>query len=1324
MIEKLLAQCLQPVLDAEATLRRRRVVIFVLSLGAIGFLLLLALAVFRDFWSWKVVFGWLGVLALFAGFGLIRASRRPDMRHLARKVEENHPDLRSALLAAMDQKPDENGELNYLQKRLMTEVSEHAVKNQWVRKVSGRRLLAAAWTQFAAVVAFCLSIWLLLGAAPGNRTAITTTDTPPEEVPDAPKIFVEISPGDVELEKGSRLIVEANFPAQAPADALLIVKNEEGEKRVPMQVGLEDGNFSALLPRVDFAGEYFVRFDNSQSDPYAITVFEFPSLEQADAVITPPAYLNEEPETKTDTRKITVMEGSTVEWRLRVNKPLAFAELYGEDEISIPLKPKSGDPTLLTASFQPTQSQRYRVHLIDDADRANKRPPWLTVNVKKNQPPEIKLTFPGRDFEVTAVQELPVEATVQDDVKVEKAGFTYQFVGDEVSETLTKDSLPGGKMHPLTTSVDMEKLDAEPRQLLTYYFWAEDRNSQGEIRRTTSDMFFAEVRFFEEIIREGQPQGGQGGQGGDSSELLKLQKDVINAAWKLRRDHDLGKEIATLVSDVDVVAESQLVVADKTMEVIQKTEDAELKKIFTEAMELMGDAAAEFAMVTEKRDGELISPAHQTARAVFAKLIEARNRESEISMQKDPSQGQSQQRQQTNMNLELKQKELKYEENSTAQEEQQSQEQKENLAILSRLKELAKRQEAIAKKIKELEEQLQDANRQEREEIERQLKRLQEEQRELLRETDNLSERMDSQENQTRLAEEREELNKARENIQETADKLESGDLADAANSATRAQEELEEMEEDFRQRTSNRFADEMRGIRDSARELAQNQEKISEQLEELSQSKNEDPFEAGEEQKVKGELARELSDQARGLSDMIEEMKRLSEEAEESEPILSDSLYEAVRNTMMNGTQESLEDARDYTFYNRPNQAVEPEQAAARGIEELKESIEEAAESILGSEADSLRLARSELDRLIEETEAEAKRLFGGGEKTDDPATGKGDPVELAENSRGQKGQEPQPGNGQPQGQEGKAGAKGEQSGDGKAGENGEKAGSGKGQPTLADADPAPRRRGVPLPGPGGEPQSGSEGEKGKAEGKSPGSGKGESEKGKEETGEKGLAKGGQKAGAQPGEGKSSSEGQEGGQKGQADAQGKGGKGGKGKGQEPSQQPGEGEGESQQQMAGTNSGSRRGSISTGGDGRGGELPTGGQVAQPQLFFNRQSEKREEGPITGENYEDFRDRLGRISEMLTQEELRDSARRVGEDARSMRIDFSRDNQPPTAGAINERITEPLIELRQRISEEIAKLNKENPLAPIDRDPVPSEFRDLVRRYYEELGAGN
>ena len=57
--------------------------------------------------------------------------------------------------------------------------------------------------------------------------------------------------------------------------------------------------------------------------------------------------------------------------------------------------------------------------------------------------------------------------------------------------------------------LDFEALQAVPDQLVTYFFWAEDIGPDGQPRRTSGDMFFAEVRPFEEIFRQGeQPPSG------------------------------------------------------------------------------------------------------------------------------------------------------------------------------------------------------------------------------------------------------------------------------------------------------------------------------------------------------------------------------------------------------------------------------------------------------------------------------------------------------------------------------------------------------------------------------------------------------------------------------------------------------------------------------------------------------------------------------------------------------------------------------------------------------------------------------------------------
>ena len=45
---------------------------------------------------------------------------------------------------------------------------------------------------------------------------------------------------------------------------------------------------------------------------------------------------------------------------------------------------------------------------------------------------------------------------------------------------------------------------------------------------------------------------------------------------------------------------------------------------------------------------------------------------------------------------------------------------------------------------------------------------------------------------------------------------------------------------------------------------------------------------------------------------------------------------------------------------------------------------------------------------------------------------------------------------------------------------------------------------------------------------------------------------------------------------------------------------------------------------------------------------------------------------------------------------------------------------PMRELEQRLADELARQSDDDRLVPIDRDPVPDQYADLVKRYYQEL----
>ena len=109
------------------------------------------------------------------------------------------------------------------------------------------------------------------------------------------------------------------------------------------------------------------------------------------------------------------------------------------------------------------------------------------------------------------------------------------------------------------------------------------------------------------------------------------------------------------------------------------------------------------------------------------------------------------------------------------------------------------------------------------------------------------------------------------------------------------------------------------------------------------------------------------------------------------------------------------------------------------------------------------------------------------------------------------------------------------------------------------------------------------------------------------------------------------------------------------------------------------------------------------------------------GPLTGERFVEWSDRLRNVEEMLDDANLRTEVARVREVAKGVRAEFKRHSVTPNWDLVQTKIGAPLAELRSRLSEELARRDSKENLVPIDRDPVPTKYAERVRRYYEDLG---
>ncbi len=1236
MIEEALRRQLEPV----ANRRRRLALAWRLSVcwlagGLAGLTLMGADRLLG--WRSALALGVLCIGAAGATLWVIYRSRRlrPDYQAIARNIEQQHPDLKALLLAAVEQRPaGPDGQFGYLQQQVLLQAVSHATDHDWTQTICARTLALANVGRFAAL-SFLLVVLFL--AWPGR----------PPSAPAGLALLnggysVTVTPGDTEVEKGSPVVILARFDGREPPEVgLLFGPAGQTPERMTLTKSLNDPVFGGIIQDVSSDLRYRVEYADRSTREYTISIYERPELVRADAKIVYPAYTKLPEKTVEDTRQVSVVEGSEVTLTFTLNKPVTTARLAPKSGIAPALAIDGQYPNVLTTSITATQSQQFELHMADAQGRSNKLPPRFVIDVQKNLPPVLTPVFPGNDVVVSPLEELALEAKVADDYGLIGYGLTYNLAGAESqdvtlgtvaprgsvkAEGLGAGSAPsgGGRRQaalgdttPIRYLLALEGLKAEPDQVLTYYFWAEDVGPDGKPRRTASDMYFAEVRPLEEIFRESQSfqdqqnqeqqqnQGDQQSPSGD--QLARLQKQIISATWNIKQQAERSGGMDGHKEDLDVVRQSQAGVLEQARQALTQAEDPAAAKSLQAAAGHMEKSVDHLTKASESTSTAELSPALGSEQSAYQELLKLRQREHQVARGRNAGRGNnsnSERMQRQLQQLELTQRENRYETQQLAQSRQQDS-QRQDLQMLNRLRDLARRQSELSDKLREAEAALRQArDEQQRQDTLRELQRLRDEQLQSLRDADEIGRQMDSSQNRQRMADARQRLDDSRANIRDSAEALEQGMLSRAQTSATRAQRQLEQMREDLQRQTSSRFTNEMREMRDQAQQLDQREDQIAQEIgQELSTRQK---TLAGPD--TSRGLADQIDQQKESMKKLLEEMKTTSDQAEASEPLLSRKLYDTFRQASTADTDKALDTTGELLRRNFLPQAQQIERHAGAGIDQLRQGVEEAARSVLGDEAESLRLARQQLDELIKQAGGQNQRTEDGRQRTE----GRGQQAQDARQGRQGEDQRTQDGTEQAQDN---------------ASANQQSARSGQ----------APQ---------GGSPRDGS--------------------RPQDAEGQRGRADAGDRRVDQPGRG----------------------------GNRPADR---------QDRSGDRLALDANPESETADGWGGTGPR--------------------GPFTDQRYRQWSDRLRDVQEMLPQQDLRDQMARIWDSVRTIRADSQRHGKEPQWGLVRNQVINPLVELRQRISDRLAQLQSDKAMVAIDRDPVPDRFTELVRTYFENLGQG-
>ncbi len=1253
MANPILTSKLGPIAEAHDRfqLRRHQALVW-LSAAALGVALLVADRqgiVLFDFQLPALILLAVGITTLLR---ITAGSRRTDLYGLARQLEKEHPDLHSLLITAIDVEPDsKTGDFTYLQKRVIREALAKNLRNPWNQRGNERLFFTQAFH--------------LLSFAAFVLVAFTLGTAPERETPERRPVFsgeIDVQPGNKNIERGSSVVVTATFGKKVPSEAtLVLLPSDEPSRRIPLKRNLADPVFGTSLMSVNADTKYRIEYDDTETDDFELSVFDYPALAQSDAQLDYPDYTELPDRVIKDTRRITALEGTDLTYSLVLNKSIKEGRLVGRDGSVIELEADPGRANTYLANLELQESNRYALALEDADGRTNKVSADFVIRVKQNQLANLKLKSPVGDQRFSAVEEVEFEGEIWDDYGMGAYGFGYAIAGGEPVDIEYGARAAAKEKLDIRHLMAIEEFDVEPLSLISYYLWADDIGPDGNVRRNYSDMYFASIRPYDEIFRENQSGGqqnqqqqGQQGGGGAAMELAELQKEIINATWNIQRRESGRTPSSQFAEDIDVVIESQsgaISQLDQLGQGIETESDRVKLQSAKEAMEKTMDHLADAAGSNTTKS---LPAAIGTARTAYHYILQLQPDEFQVSQEQGGGGGGGNRAQQQLNQLEMTDDANRYETQSEAAS-QQSEEQNEQLQILNRLKELARRQQDLNERLQELQTALNEAEtEEEKDEIEQQLKRLQDQQREMVQDMDELRQRVADQDT-PESAEALSQLDEIRSDAQQAAEALEDQQVSQALASGTRTQQDLEELRDDYRKENSGQFSQAMQDLRARANELAERQDAIEE---DLAAANRNDQKSLGESEEA-SRVMENASKQKEELESLLEDIRSISEDSESSEPLLSRQLYETYRSTDPAQINEQLDYTSQLARLNLIDKAKEFEQQTHESIDDLKDRIDRAAESVLGDGVESLRRARLALDELLQDVESEIAANAPGQNEGNSP---NGSPGE-SEQGGAATSQEQQ------EREETQLAANGQGQQPGQSQEPGDQTGQGQG-----------------------------EGESERSEGQ--GSGRGQGTESDQENTQ--MAQGGQGQGNSPTE-----------QEGQ---QGQGGQGRGGQGGTPSEE------ESESQQANRGQGRQGGGSGSGGGGGSNSLRTAWNIGNDD--GNPSAENGDgRGPLTGEEFAEFSDQLREVEEMIDVPELQNDVAAVRDRARAMRIDYKRNGVQPQWDLVEMEIEKPLAEIRKQVGEELAKRLSREAVVPIDRDPVPQKYTELVRRYYETLGEG-
>jgi archaellum component FlaC len=691
-----------------------------------GAILLLALAV-------------LAAIAVAIGLVWWPYRRRPDDLRVARFVEERCPDLDDSIATAVDIARRDADEAQDSFAPLVVDTAVRRLRDLDPARVVDSSLLRSAAVRAVAAAAVLASVLVLGRSFIGHAIEAARIRYFPGT------IAISVQPGDLRIAAGRplRILAKINGGAAALSRVTPVLSLESGgqTRSVPMESNAD--GYDVRIDAVDRSFAYRVHAGAAASRPYTITALFPPRVKRIEARYEYPSFTKLPDRREPEAGDLYGPAGTRVRLTITVDKPVTQGRLaLAEGKPALPLG--RVDDRTLESTLTLQEDGAYRVALAD-ADGLTSEGTEYFIRVMDDRPPEVHLLRPLGDQQITPLEEVRIEARADDDYGIASFDLVYSVSGGR-ERIVPFTSVQGTNVARVGARLlAAEELGVKPGDVISYYARARDVAKGKASTLARSEIFFLEVKPFNEEYTMAQSQAMAAATGTQMESLVAAQKEIISATWNIERRSEAGRSATDIKAIADAQAELKAR-AEQAAGVMRPRrrgpqppqqiapQPAPAGDPVADAVGAMGRALQQ---LEDRRTTEAIPHEMAALNALLKAQAEVRRRQ--IVQQANGAGGGGYGRQGQDLsNLfdrELKrQQRTNYETN--AQIEERPDEHK-DASALDRIRELAKRQEELTRQQRELANAEMSA-----EEMKRQLERLTREQMELRQQAEQLAKQM------------------------------------------------------------------------------------------------------------------------------------------------------------------------------------------------------------------------------------------------------------------------------------------------------------------------------------------------------------------------------------------------------------------------------------------------------------------------------------------------------------------------------------------------------------------------------------------------------